>query len=223
MDNATTETLGHDVPLQALHALALLAGGKADPARHQGVWIDPRTRPGSLALFASNGALAGVLRVGRPDGEARPLFVPAHTIKQLPKQGAAAVQRDTSGYTPKGRICVPETGLQLEWLAEGEMPEWGTLLPESVSGEVRFFDALQMALFAEVNAALGAPKDRAGRIDVKWNGGARACLVRFKQHPDFLGFFGVFPSQMVHDYQTQSLLPDWLSPAPGETLAGAPV
>lgn len=226
MDNATTETtgtIGHVVPLRALHALALLAGDNTYPARYQGVWVDPQTRPGSLALFATNSAMAGVLRVGKPGGDVHPWFVPARVIKQLPKQGLAVARRDTSGDAPKGRICVPETGLQLEWQVTGEMPKWENALPKAVSGEACFFDALQMALFAKVNAALGAPKDRAGLIDVKWDGGAQACIVRFKQHPDFVGLCGVFPERTAHDYQTQSLLPDWLSPAPGETLAGAPV
>lgn len=85
--------------------------------------------------------------------------MPKAIIKQLPKDGTAAIGEDATAAVVQGKAG----GLMLKWEPlQTPMPCWFNLVPQSVTDEVNFFDAVQLGLFAKVNALLNSTKKRRG-------------------------------------------------------------
>lgn len=218
-DGAKEAPAAFEVNLRHLHALSLLAADRDEHGRLNGVWIDPETRPGQVLLFATNNTHIGLLRESAwgTDTPSKPLFVPKTIIKQLPKDGTAAIGEDSTAAVVQGKAG----GLMLKWTSQQTpMPGWFNSVPRSVSDEVNFFDAAQLGLFAKVNAHLNSSKEDAGLLNIRWNEGGPVFVVRFPQNPDFLGLISMFTQHAKAKCALPSLLPDWLPPVPGETPAG---
>lgn len=218
-DEAKEAPAAFEVNLRHLHALSLLAADKDLREHLNGVWIDPETRPGRVLLFATNNTQIGLLHECDWGANAplKPLFVPKAIIKQLPKEGTAAIGEDATAAVVRGKAG----GLMLKWEPlRAPMPGWFNSVPQSVTDEVNFFDAMQLGLFAKVNAQLNSTKEDAGLLNIRWNEGGSVFVVRFPQNPDFLGLNSMLTQHAKDKCKLPSLLPDWLPPVPDETPAG---
>ncbi len=214
-DGAKEAPAAFEVNLRHLHALSLLAADKDEHGRLNGVWIDPETRPGQVLLFATNNIYIGLLRESAwgTDTPSKPLFVPKTIIKQLPKDGTAAIGEDATAAVVQGKAG----GLMLKWEPlQTPMPCWFKLVPQSVTDEVNFFDAMQLGLFAKVNAQLNSTKEDAGLLNIRWNEGGSVFVVRFPRNPDFLGLNSMFAQHAKDKCKLPSLLPAWWLPASDE-------
>lgn len=218
-DGAKEAPAAFEVNLRHLHALSLLAADKDVREHLNGVWIDPETRPGHVLLFATNGFRVGLLREceGGANTPLKPLFVPEAIIKQLPKDGTAAIGEDSTAAVVQGKAG----GLMLKWAPlQTPMPRWFDLVPQSVTDEVNFFDAVQLGLFAKVNAQLNRTKEDAGLLNIRWNEGGSVFVVRLPRHPDFLGLNSMHTQRVKDKCKLPSLLPAWWLPASDEAAEG---
>jgi hypothetical protein len=218
-DGAKEAPAAFEVNLRHLHALSLLAADKDLREHLNGVWIDPETRPGRVLLFATNNTQIGLLHECDWGANAplKPLFVPKAIIKQLPKEGTAAIGEDATAAVVRGKAG----GLMLKWEPlRTSMPGWFNSVPQSVTDEVNFFDAMQLGLFAKVNAQLNSTKEDAGLLDIRWNEGGSVFVVRFPQNPDFLGLNSMFTQHAKDKCKLPSLLPAWWLPASDEAAEG---
>jgi len=218
-DGAKKAPAAFEVNLRHLHALSLLAADKDSREYLAGVWIDPETRPGHVLLFATNGFRVGLLREcdWGANTPLKPLFVPSAIIKQLPKDGTAAISEDSTAAVVQGKAG----GLMLKWAPlQTSMPCWFNLVPQSVTDEVNFFDAVQLGLFAKVNAQLNRTKEDAGLLNIRWNEGGPSYVVRLPRHPDFLGLNSMHTQRVKDKCKLPSLLPAWWLPASDEATEG---
>ena len=218
-DGAKEAPAAFEVNLRHLHALSLLAADKDLREQLNGVWIDPETRPGRVLLFATNGFQVGLLRECEwgANTPLKLLFVPKAIIKQLPKDGTVAIREDSTAAVVRGKAG----GLTLEWAPpRAPMPCWFNLVPQSVTDEVNFFDAVQLGLFAKVNAQLNSTKEDAGLLNIRWNEGGLLFVVRLPQHPDFLGLNSMHTQRVKDKCKLPSLLPAWWLPASDEAAEG---
>ena len=218
-DGAKEAPAAFEVNLRHLHALSLLAADNDLRGYLDGVWIDPETRPGHVLLFATNGFQVGLLHEcdGGANTPLKPLFVPKAIIKQLPKDGTAAIREDSTAAVVQGKAG----GLMLKWVPlQTPMPRWFNLVPQSVTDEVNFFDAMQLGLFAKVNAQLNSTKKDAGLLNIRWNEGGSVFVVRFPQNPDFLGLNSMHTQHAKDKCKLPSLLPAWWLPASDEAAEG---
>ena len=176
-DEAKEAPAAFEVNLRHLHTLSLLTADKDLRERLNGVWIDPETRPGHVLLFATNNTQIGLLRecVRGANTPLKPLFVPKAIIKQLPKDGTAAIGEDSTAAVVQGKAG----GLMLKWAPlRTPMSRWFNNVPRSVTDEVNFFDAVQLGLFAKVNAQLNSIKKNVGWLNIRWNEGGSVFIIR---------------------------------------------
>lgn len=218
-DAAKEAPAAFEVNLRHLHALSILAADEDLRKHRNGVWIDPETRPGRVLLFAMNNTQIGLLHEcdWGANTPLKPLFVPKEIIKQLPKEGTAAIGEDATAAVVRGKAG----GQMLKWEPlRTPMPGWFNSVPQSVSDEVNFFDAAQLGLFAKVNAHLNSSKEDAGLLNIRWNEGGSVFVVRFPQNPDFLGLISMFTQHAKDKCKLPSLLPAWWLPASDEAAEG---